>query len=85
MEQSGLITSASVTWIDRPPYWLQRTRRIWAADMGEPFPFVEDGRQIGRVIIAGPDAGFYPNGAARAPHDREAQRREKEQNRNTKW
>lgn len=48
----------------------QRTRRLWAAedyigwDM-PPYPHEGAGTNIGRVVMTGPMAGFYPRGTAK--------------------
>ena len=68
-------------------YTEQRTRRLWAAHdyVGwdrPPYPHEGAGRNIGRVVMAGPFAGFYPRGTAKwAELDATIKLKERAQNR----
>lgn len=65
------------------PYYEERVRRLWIAYQYEgwetpPFP----GRHIGRVVMTGPYAGFYPDGSPmKARLDVSAKAKELAQNR----
>lgn len=50
------------------PYWVHRAQRLWAAqnhdDWGlPPYPGHPPGRNIGRLVVTGPHAGFWPTGS----------------------